>query len=94
MARTKRKIDSAIKEEMKTRAVEWRKFMEKNNLTQTLLAEITGISRRTIQCIVAGAIIPQSGTLQAFEKLQARYANEGKPTGKRKPRKTKDEGEF
>lgn len=84
MARPKRKPDLDIEKEMKTRAAEWRKFMEKNLLTQKVLAEVTGISRRTIQSVVAGGIIPQQDTLQAFEKLQAKYEAEGRPTGKRK----------
>ena len=68
--------------------------MKSNLITQNKLAEITGISRRTIQSVVAGAIIPQEETLQAFKKLQDIYEKEGKPTGKRKIKKPKDEGEF
>jgi DNA-binding XRE family transcriptional regulator len=91
MARTKRIIDNELEKEMKSRASVWRSFMNKNKLTQKFLAEITGISRRTIQSVVAGVIIPQKDTLQAFEKLQAKYEAESKPTGKRKSKKTKEE---
>ena len=94
MARPKRELDADLEKEMKTRAKEWRKFMSMNLFTQAKLADLTGISRRTIQCVVAGAIIPQDETLQAFTKLQDIYEEEGKPTGKRKRNKVAKDGEV
>jgi transcriptional regulator with XRE-family HTH domain len=94
MGRPKREETPEIEKEMKQRSVEWRKFMENNKLTQKFLGELTGISRRTIQSIVAAEIIPQNDTLQAFERLRTRYEAEGRSGGRRKRKKTKEEGEF
>jgi transcriptional regulator with XRE-family HTH domain len=94
MARPKRVIDTSIKKEMQTIASQWKRFREANKLSQKFLAEIVNISRRTIQSIESGAIIPQAGTIQKFESLKAKYEAEGKPTGRRKSKKTKEEGEF
>lgn len=95
MPLTKRIMDYELEKELKNRASVWRSFMENNKLSQKMLSEITGISRRAIQYVVAGTRVPQKETLQAFAKLQAKYEREGKPTGKRKSKKTKeDEGDF
>ena len=94
MGRPKREETPEIEKEMKQRSVEWRKFMENNKLTQKFLGELTGISRRTIQSIVAAEIIPQNDTLQAFERLRTKYEDEGRSGGRRKRKKTKEEGEF
>ncbi len=94
MARPKRVIDSSVKKEMQTIASQWKRFREANKLSQKFLAEIVGISRRTIQSIESGAIIPQAGTIHKFDNLRAKYEAEGKPTGQRKSKKTKEEGEF
>jgi DNA-binding XRE family transcriptional regulator len=84
MARPKRVIDTSVKKEMQTIASQWKRFRSANALSQKFLAEITGVSRRTIQSIESGAILPQQRTLDAFESLRAKYENEGRPTGKRK----------
>jgi DNA-binding XRE family transcriptional regulator len=94
MARPKRVIDTSVKKEMNSIASQWRRFRSANALSQKFLAEITGVSRRTIQSIESGAILPQQRTLDAFESLRVKYESEGKPTGKRKSKKTKEEGDF
>jgi len=94
MARPKREINYKVKDEMIAIARTWFRFRQANKLSQNLLAEITGVSRRTIQSIESGKIIPQSATIKAFEELKAKYEAEGKPTGQRKSKKTKEEGEF
>jgi DNA-binding XRE family transcriptional regulator len=82
--------------EMKQRALEWQRFRTHNMLSQKLLAEVTGISRRTIQNIEAAQeCSPHQRVLDAFAALQARYEREGKKTGRRKTKKNHhEEGEF
>ena len=82
--------------EMKQRAMEWQRFRTANMLSQKLLAEVTGISRRTIQNIEAATeCSPHQRVLDAFSKLQATYEREGKKTGKRKTKTNHhNEGEF
>ena len=94
MGRPKREETPEIEKEMKQRSVEWRKFMENNKLTQKFLGELIGISRRTIQSIVAAEIIPQNDTLQAFERLRTKYEVEGRSSGRRKRKKIEEEGDF
>ena len=94
MARPKRELDATLEKEMDKTAREWTNFRQKNKLSQKFLSEIIGVSRRTIQNIEAGSIIPQAATMQKFLDLRAKYESEGRPTGKRKPKKPKDEGEF
>jgi DNA-binding XRE family transcriptional regulator len=91
MARPKRTLDSELEKEMQKTAREWTKLREMNKLSQTFLSEIIGVSRRTIQSIEAGSIIPQAATRKKFEDLRAKYEHEGKPTGKRK---SKNQGDF
>ncbi len=67
MARPKRVIDTSVKKEMQTIASQWKRFRSANSLSQKFLAEIVGVSRRTIQSIESGKIIPQQRTLDAFE---------------------------
>lgn len=56
-----------------TRAKEWRSWMKENLFTEKKLAEVTGISRRTIQMIRAGKVTPHFDTLRIFSALQAKY---------------------
>jgi DNA-binding XRE family transcriptional regulator len=88
MARTKRIVDEEVKGEMESIAQTWRQFRIDNALTQTFLAEICGISRRTIQNIETGTIIPQEGTIQKYEALKKKYE-----MGKKRKQKPKDEEE-
>lgn len=91
MARPKREVDADLEKEMDRLSKEFKRFRDKNKLSQKFLSEIIGVSRRTIQSIESAGIIPQAATLKRFEDLRAKYESEGKPTGKRKPRKTKEE---
>jgi DNA-binding XRE family transcriptional regulator len=75
MARPKRD-NNAAEPEMKRIAIEFSQFRTENNLSQKLLAEVIGISRRTIQSIEAARIIPQKKTLEAFKKLKDKYVAE------------------
>lgn len=84
MARPKRILTSSDTKAMQSTAKEWKKFREDNKLSQKFLAEVVGISRRTIQSVEAGLILPQKRTMDAFLALQAKYEAEGKPTGRRK----------
>jgi hypothetical protein len=92
----RRKKDATITVEMKQRAAEWQRFRKANLLSQKMLGEITGISRRTIQNIEAAMeCSPHQRVLDAFSALQARYEAEGKKTGRRKTKKNHhEEGEF
>jgi transcriptional regulator with XRE-family HTH domain len=94
MTRPKRELDADLEKEMERTAKEWTNFRQKNKLSQKFLSEIIGVSRRTIQNIEAGSIIPQAATMKKFEDLRAKYESEGRPTCKRKPKKPKDEGEW
>ena len=87
MARPKRELDADLEKEMDRLSKEFKRFRDKNKLSQKFLSEIIGISRRTIQSIESGQIIPQQRTVDAFKTLQEKYANEGKPTGVRKRKK-------
>lgn len=82
MARPKR--DPSADKDKKRYGKEWKAFRKKNKISQSLLSEIIGVSRRTIQSIEACQIIPQKRTLDAFEALRAKYEAEGKPSGRRK----------
>jgi len=66
------------------RAVLWQQFRTDNKLSQRFLAELIGISRRTIQKIEAALVIPHRGTIKAFEELQKKYEAEGKSGGRSK----------
>ena len=95
MARTKRELSTDLEKEMQRTAKEWIKFRQVNSLSQKFLSEIIGVSRRTIQSIESGSIIPQAGTVAKFIELRKRYEAEGKPTGKRKTKKNHhEEREF
>ena len=91
MARPKRELDATLEKEMDKTAREWTNFRQKNKLSQKFLSEIIGVSRRTIQNIEAGTIIAQAATMQKFLDLRAKYESEGRPTGKRKSKKTQEE---
>ena len=74
-------------EDRVTRAKEWREWMKANLFTEKKLADVTGISRRTIQMIKAGKVTPHFNTLRTFSALQSKYeanAPEAKPKRKRK----------
>jgi len=89
MARTKRIVDEEVKGEMQSIAQTWKSFRIDNALTQKFLAEICGVSRRTIQNIETGTIIPQYATQEKFEELRKKYETGRKR--KQKSRVEKDE---
>jgi len=63
--------------EQKKRKDEWREFRKEHLYTQKKLAEAIGVSRRTVQEIEAGRVIPYPHTLRLFEALKAKYSQEG-----------------
>jgi DNA-binding XRE family transcriptional regulator len=84
MARPKREEYYGYREIRLNNARDFFYFRKKNSISQNALAEIVGISRRTIQDIENGRIIPQAKTIAKFEQLRKKYEVEGKPTGKLK----------
>jgi DNA-binding XRE family transcriptional regulator len=59
--------------ERKKRANEWRMFRRNNLFTQKRLAEIVGVSRRTIQQIENMHITPRPQTLRRFIDLKKKH---------------------
>ena len=55
------------------RAKEWKKFRDENLFTQKRLADIIGVSRRTIQQIEAGRITPHPTTLRLFAVFKRKF---------------------
>jgi DNA-binding XRE family transcriptional regulator len=55
-----------LETERRLRAKVWRKFREDFLITQTRLADVLGISRRTVQQIEAGNVTPHGETLRRF----------------------------
>jgi|GEM_PF-2193671 len=96
MGRNKRIMDTEIKGEMQSIAATWKQFRIDNGLTQKLLAGVTEVSRRTIQSIEAGLIIPQPATIAKFEELRKKYEKNGKVSRKslRKPKDEQDDYDF
>jgi DNA-binding XRE family transcriptional regulator len=89
-------MDTEIKGEMQSISAQWKQFRLDHALTQKFLSEIVGVSRRTIQSIESGGIIPQEGTIAKFEELRKKYEKNGKISRKslRKPKDEEDEYEF
>ncbi len=63
-------------EERQTRRREWSRFRKDFLLTQVKLADVLGISRRTVQFIEAGELTPLASTLRKFNTLKAKYQQE------------------
>ena len=61
-------------ERRKSRAEELKTFMRDNLLTEVKIADLTGVSRRTIQMIRGGYITPTITTRRKIEALLSRYA--------------------
>jgi DNA-binding XRE family transcriptional regulator len=61
-------------------ARKWREFRKRNLMTQRNLAELTGISRRTIQKIECAAIVPRVTTQRRFLALAATFERGGMDT--------------
>ena len=83
MARPKRD-NSAIEPEMRDLAIQFSQFRQDNNLSQKLLAEVIGISRRTIQSIEAARRLPHAATLKKFNELRLKYQAERKGGSRKK----------
>jgi DNA-binding XRE family transcriptional regulator len=59
------------------RASEWKLFRRDNLFTQRRLAEIVGVSRRTIQLVEGAHITPHPQTLRRFEVFRIKCGREG-----------------
>lgn len=57
------------------RQAEWVEFRKEYLFTQKRLAEILGISRRTVQQVEAGLVTPLPDTLRSFLTLKAKYSS-------------------
>jgi DNA-binding XRE family transcriptional regulator len=55
----------------------WREFRKRNLMTQRNLAELSGISRRTIQMIESATIIPRVTTQRRFLALATAFERGG-----------------
>jgi DNA-binding XRE family transcriptional regulator len=79
------KLDDAKLRERQEHARRWLQFRKDYLLTQRRLAEMIGISRREIQSIEAGQVIPRFSTQILFRDFTAgyvsKYGNRGKATG-------------
>jgi DNA-binding XRE family transcriptional regulator len=62
--------------EREDRRLEWKKFRKDRLFTQSKLAEVLGLSRRTVQLIEAGKVSPFPETLRKFQALKARHSSE------------------
>jgi DNA-binding transcriptional regulator YiaG len=76
------RIDKDQIAKMKALAKEIKRFRASNLLSQKVLADVIGASRRELQYIEAAAHYPQARVLESFRKLQAKYLNEGKSDGR------------
>lgn len=76
MTRTKKRDTGPI--EKAHRAKEWLKFRKDNLITQVRMSELSGVSRRTIQMIEAGRLIPHFSTQQRFLDLKKRLSSNEK----------------
>lgn len=54
-------------------AHEWMYFRKKFLFSQVMLAETLGISRRAVQYVEAGKVIPIPGTLSKFNALKKKF---------------------
>lgn len=70
------KPDEIDLEQRVERQHEWRTFRTRYLFSQKKLAEVLGISRRTVQEIEAGRITPHMETLRLFSRLKAKYEAE------------------
>lgn len=76
MTGTKRRDTEPL--EKAHRAKEWLSFRKDNLITQVRMAELSGVSRRTIQMIEAGRLIPHFRTQQRFLDLKQRLSSNEK----------------
>jgi DNA-binding XRE family transcriptional regulator len=62
--------------EREVRRVEWLQFRKTHLFTQVKLAEVLGLSRRTVQLVEKGKVTPIQSTLRKFKALKAKYNQE------------------
>jgi len=55
------------------RAEEMKAFMADNNFTEVKLADVLGVSRRTVQMMKAGRVTPSTETIRKWESLLKQY---------------------
>lgn len=67
---------ASVQKERNRRAKEWREFRKENLMTQQMLADTIGISRRTVQMVETAGVTPHAGVLSRFKTLQQKYARE------------------
>lgn len=67
------KLSAVEKRERKDRAHEWKGFRKARLFTQIRLADVLGISRRTVQQIEAGKVAPHPSTLGKFIGLKEKH---------------------
>ncbi len=76
MARLK-PTDDDLKER-EERSTQIRLFLKNFKFTEVKLAEILGISRRSVQMMKAGRVSPHPNTIKAWESLRAKYQRVGR----------------
>lgn len=57
----------------KSRAKRWQEFMDEFLFRQVDLARALGVSRRTLQYVLAGDVTPHEDVQQKFEKLWKKH---------------------
>lgn len=60
-------------QQRRKRAQNWKLFRKNNFLSQRKLAEIVGISRRTVQLVEGEYITPKPQTLHRFATFKRKY---------------------
>lgn len=71
-----RKKATSTSRERAMHAKAWLEFRKTYLMTQVRLAEIAGVSRRTIQMIESARSLPHFSTQLRFRELQATYSKE------------------
>lgn len=69
------------KEALKEReslAVEVKDFLKNNKFTEVKLADVLGVSRRTVQMMKAGNVTPHPTTFSRWTALKAKYKKTAK----------------
>ena len=64
--------------EREERSTQIRLFLKNFKFTEVKLAEILGISRRSVQMMKAGRVSPHHDTIKAWESLRAKYQRVGR----------------
>jgi hypothetical protein len=59
--------------EMALRAIEWRTFLQDYKLTEKMLGDLIGYSRRSVQMVKQGHTIPNIKIQRLFDTLKKKY---------------------